>query len=109
MPEPQFKFSVFRKRLLAWYDCNKRQLPWRRTKSAYRIWVSEIMLQQTRVAVVIERYRTFLKRFPSLRSLARSRESDVLAAWSGLGYYRRARSLRNAARIVVREYRGKIP
>src|SRR5258708_22189909 len=109
MPEPQFNVSIFRKRLLAWYDRNQRPLPWRRTKSAYRIWVSEIMLQQTRVAVVIERYRDFLKRFPSLRALARSRESEVLAAWSGLGYYRRARSLRDAAKVVVKQHNGKLP
>src|SRR6266478_9412821 len=109
MPKPQFNVSIFRKRLLAWYDRNQRPLPWRRTKSAYRIWVSEIMLQQTRVAVVTERYRAFLKKFPSLRSLANSRESDALAAWSGLGYYRRARSLHKAARIVVRDHQGKFP
>jgi len=96
-------------RLLAWYDRHQRPLPWRTTKSPYRIWVSEIMLQQTRVPVVVERYRNFLKIFPSLRTLAESRESDVLAAWSGLGYYRRARSLRNAARVVVREHRGQVP
>jgi A/G-specific adenine glycosylase len=109
MMKPQFDVRLFRPRLLAWYNRHQRPLPWRSTKSAYRIWVSEIMLQQTRVAVVTERYRTFLKRFPSLRSLASSRESDVLAAWSGLGYYRRARALRKAARIVVREHQGKIP
>ena len=109
MPEPPGNVSQFRIRLLAWYDRYQRSLPWRRTTSPYRIWVSEIMLQQTRVAVVIERYRQFLRKFPSLRSLAGSRESDVLAAWSGLGYYRRARSLRNAARVVVRDHKGKIP
>src|SRR5882724_3969058 len=109
MPEPPVNVSQFRTRLLAWYDRYQRSLPWRRTSAPYKIWVSEIMLQQTRVAVVIERYREFLRRFPSLRSLATSRESEVLAAWSGLGYYRRARSLRSAARVVVREHKGKIP
>src|SRR3954466_6265761 len=101
--------SDFRARLLAWYDRHQRPVPWRRTDPPYRIWLCEVMLQQTGVAVVIARYREFLKRFPSLRALANSRESAVLAAWSGLGYYRRARSLRNAARVVVREYNGKIP
>lgn len=109
MPEMPLNVSRFRTRLLAWYDVHQRSLPWRKTKNPYRIWVSEIMLQQTRVAVVIGRYREFLKRFPSLRSLAASRESEVLAAWSGLGYYRRARSLRNAARVVVRDHKGKLP
>ena len=102
--------SNFRGRLLAWYDRQQRTLPWRsKSRSPYRIWVSEIMLQQTRVAVVIPRYREFLKKFPSLRSLAASREADVQAAWSGLGYYRRARSLRAAARIVAKQHHGKVP
>src|SRR5882762_2915313 len=109
MPEPPLNVSQFRIRLLGWYDLHQRSLPWRMTKSPYRIWISEIMLQQTRVAVVIERYREFLTRFPSLRSLATSRESEVLAAWSGLGYYRRARSLRSAARVVVKAHKGKVP
>src|SRR4051812_29993777 len=109
MPTPRLNVRKFRAQLLAWYDRQQRPLPWRKTKSPYRIWVSEIMLQQPRVAVVIERYRQFLKRFPSLRSLADSRESQVLAAWSGLGYYRRARSLRKAAQVVVREHGGRIP
>src|SRR5256885_13359969 len=102
MPVLPLDVGRFRMRLLAWYDRNQRFLPWRGTKSPYRIWLSEIMLQQTRVAVVIERYRDFLKKFPSLRALARSRESEVLAAWSGLGYYRRARSLRDAAKVAVK-------
>src|SRR5690349_5708897 len=81
---------TFRARLLAWYDANKRDLPWRVTKDAYCIWLSEIMLQQTRVAVVKEYYPRFLKRFPTIAALAGARLSSVLAAWSGLGYYRRA-------------------
>src|SRR3954463_4823632 len=100
---------TFRMRLLEWYDREHRLLPWRQTRSPYRIWISEIMLQQTRVAVVLERYREFLKTFPSLRSLASSTESEVLAAWSGLGYYRRARSLRDAARVVVKKHGGRVP
>src|SRR5437868_8892108 len=109
MFKPPSDVSDFRARLLAWYDRHQRPLPWRQTNSPYRKWLSEIMLQQTRVAAVIPRYREFLKRFPSLRSLAKSREADVLAAWSGLGYYRRARSLHKAAQIVVRDHGGKIP
>jgi A/G-specific adenine glycosylase len=92
-----------------WYDANKRDLPWRKTRDPYRIWLSEIMLQQTRVAAVIEHYHEFLHRFPTVEKLASARESSVLAAWSGLGYYRRARMLHAAAKIVVREYDGKFP
>ena len=109
MPPLRLDVSEFRMRLLQWYDRDHRSLPWRKTRSPYRIWVSEIMLQQTRVAVVVQRYREFLKRFPSLRSLARSRESEVLAAWSGLGYYRRARSIREAARVLVKNHGGRVP
>jgi len=109
MPEHPVNVLQFMIRLLAWYDRYQRSLPWRITSAPYKIWVSEIMLQQTRVAVVIERYREFLRRFPSLRSLATSRESEVLAAWSGLGYYRRARSLRSAARVVMKKHKGKVP
>jgi A/G-specific adenine glycosylase len=96
-------------RLLRWYDAHARDLPWRRTRDPYRIWVSEIMLQQTRVAAVVERYREFLRRFPALADLARAREEQVLAAWSGLGYYRRARSLHQAARQVMAAHGGTIP
>ncbi|MGH9508677.1 MAG: A/G-specific adenine glycosylase, partial [Terriglobales bacterium] len=98
-----------RVRLLAWYDRHRRDLPWRRTRHPYRIWVSEIMLQQTRVAAVLGHYREFLRRFPSLRRLAAARPESVLAAWSGLGYYRRARSLHAAARVLVREHGGRFP
>ncbi len=99
----------FRKRLLGWYDRHRRDLPWRRTRNPYRIWVSEIMLQQTRVAAVLGHYREFLRRFPSVRRLASARPESVLAAWSGLGYYRRARSLHAGARLLVREHRGRFP
>src|SRR2546429_9255592 len=88
----------FRRRLVRWYARQKRDLPWRQDRDAYRVWLSEIMLQQTRVAAVLEHYREFVKRFPSVQRLARARESSVLAAWSGLGYYRRARMLHRAAR-----------
>src|SRR5262249_28767660 len=82
------------KKLLAWFRREKRSLPWRGTRDVYRIWVSEVMLQQTTVGAVRSRYESFLARFPNLRSLARAREESVLAAWSGLGYYARARNLR---------------
>src|SRR5438105_4677737 len=98
----------FQRQLLRWYDRNKRPLPWRGHNDAYRVWVSEIMLQQTRVSVVEERYRRFLRRFPTRRSLARARLADVLAEWSGLGYYRRARALHQAARTLRRQG-GKMP
>ena len=84
--------------ILTWYHASKRNLPWRQSRDPYAIWVSEIMLQQTRVAVVIERYTAFLLRFPSIQSLADADEQDILALWSGLGYYRRARMLHKAAK-----------
>jgi A/G-specific adenine glycosylase len=99
----------FRERLLRWYGRHRRRLPWRNTRDPYRIWLSEIMLQQTRVAAVLAHYRNFLRRFPNVRSLAAARESSVLAAWSGLGYYARARSLHAAAKQMVRERRGRFP
>lgn len=99
----------FRTSLLAWYGAHQRPLPWRKTRDPYRIWVSEIMLQQTRVAAVLEHYKRFLKSFPTVRHLAAADESDVLAAWSGLGYYRRARMLHRAAKLVAEERAGRIP
>jgi A/G-specific adenine glycosylase len=100
---------AFRRALLRWYDKNRRDLPWRHTHDPYRIWLSEIMLQQTRVAAVLDHYRVFLKRFPEVKSLAAASESSVLAAWSGLGYYRRARMLRQCAQKIVTEHRGRFP
>ena len=102
------KYS-FRRQLLSWYDRHARALPWREDSDPYSIWLSEIMLQQTRVAAVIEHYQNFLKRFPTLKKLAAARESSVLAAWSGLGYYRRARMLHKAAKKIVNEQGGKLP
>ncbi len=99
----------FRKNLLAWYERHRRDLPWRANRDPYRVWLSEIMLQQTRVAAVIEHYQEFLRRFPTVEKLAAAREPSVLAAWSGLGYYRRARMLHTAAKVVVREHGGKFP
>ena len=99
----------FRRRLLSWYDRVQRDLPWRESRDPYWVWVSEIMLQQTRVAAVIEHYKRFLGRFPTVAKLAAARESSVLAAWSGLGYYRRARMLHAAAKKLVRDGEGKLP
>jgi A/G-specific adenine glycosylase len=99
----------FRKKLLAWYDAHRRDLPWRANRDPYRVWLSEIMLQQTRVAAVIEHYREFLNRFPTIKKLASAREASVLAAWSGVGYYRRARMMHAAAKVMVREHGGKVP
>ncbi len=99
----------FRARLLAWYDAHARDLPWRKTRDPYRIWLSEIMLQQTRVAAVIAHYQEFLRRFPTVEKLAAAREASVLTAWSGLGYYRRARMLHAAAKVVVRNHGGQFP
>ena len=98
-----------RRRLLAWYRRAKRDLPWRRTSDPYRIWVAEVMLQQTQVPTAPPYYRRFLARFPTVRALARASDQDVLKAWQGLGYYRRALNLREAARRIVREHGGRVP
>jgi A/G-specific adenine glycosylase len=100
---------ALRRRLLVWYHRHKRPMPWRGLRDPYRIWVSEVMLQQTQVATARPFYQRFITRFPTLGALSRARESDVLAAWAGLGYYRRARNLREAARLVVREHAGRVP
>src|SRR5947209_16542211 len=97
----QDQAGKFRRRLLGWYQKHKRQLPWRGETDPYRVLVSEIMLQQTRVAVVQDRYPKFIGLFPTVEALAQAREEDVLAAWSGLGYYRRARSLHAAAKEIA--------
>ena len=99
----------FRRRLLSWYDRERRDLPWRKDHDPYRVWISEIMLQQTRVAAVIEHYHAFLKKFPTVKKLAVAREASVLAAWSGLGYYRRARMMHRAAKEIVSNHDGKFP
>jgi A/G-specific adenine glycosylase len=104
LPEKRY----FQEALLRWYGCNRRDLPWRRDRDPYRIWVSEIMLQQTRVAAVLGHYEKFLQRFPTAHKLAAAREASVLAAWSGLGYYRRARNMHAAAKIIVRNG-GRLP
>ena len=88
---------------------HKRDLPWRSDREPYRVWLSEIMLQQTRVLAVLEHYRRFLKRFPTVEKLAAAREASVLAIWSGLGYYRRARMLHAAAKTIVKHNGGNFP
>ena len=101
--------ALFRRRLMTWYKSHARELPWRGVDDPYRTWVSEVMLQQTRVAAVIEHYERFLRKFPTLVALALAPESSVLAAWSGLGYYRRARMLHKAAKFILRERGGVLP
>ncbi len=108
-PLRKSRLPASQKALLDWYGRERRALPWRETHDPYRVWVSEIMLQQTRVAAVIEYYRRFLARFPDVQSLARASESDVLASWSGLGYYRRARAMHAAAQKIVNEMAGEFP
>ncbi|MGF1468517.1 MAG: A/G-specific adenine glycosylase [Sandaracinaceae bacterium] len=101
--------AKLRAELLAWYDAHRRDLPWRRTRDPYAIWVSEVMLQQTRVETVRRYYERFLARFPSPQALAEASEDEVLAAWSGLGYYRRARQLHAGVKDVVSRYGGQVP
>ncbi len=98
-----------RRRLLRWFDRHARDLPWRRDPTPYRVWVSEIMLQQTQVATVIPYYERFLNSFPDVRSLAEADEQALLSHWEGLGYYRRARSLHAAAKKIVAEFDGRFP
>src|SRR5689334_5351168 len=95
--------------LLTWFAQNKRQLPWRDTRDPYRIWISEVMLQQTRVATVIPYYERFIKTFPDVASLAAAKDNRLMKAWEGLGYYARARHLRDAARQIVARHDGRLP
>ncbi|MBI3838788.1 MAG: A/G-specific adenine glycosylase [Planctomycetia bacterium] len=99
----------FQRQLLGWYRRHKRDLPWRRTSDPYRIWISEIMLQQTQVATVVPYFIRFVAAFPTVRALAEADEHDVLRQWEGLGYYRRARQLHRAARVVVDQFGGQFP
>ncbi|MEA3199744.1 MAG: A/G-specific adenine glycosylase [Thermoplasmata archaeon] len=96
--------------LLSWFAASKRGLPWRQEpRDPYRVWVSEVMLQQTRVETVLRYYEPFLARFPDIKSLAAAREDDLMKAWEGLGYYRRARLLQSGARRVVERHQGELP
>jgi A/G-specific adenine glycosylase len=101
--------SRFRRRLLAWFDRAKRDLPWRRDRDPYRVWVSEVMLQQTTVAAVVPYFQRFVAAFPDLTALAAADEQAVLRRWEGLGYYRRARHLHAAARQLVAKHGGRMP
>lgn len=101
--------SLIQRKLLAWYSRNQRDLPWRKTSDPYRIWISEIMLQQTQVDTVIPYYHRFLKTFSTVSSLARAPLQDVLKVWENLGYYSRARNLHAAAKVIVEKFDGKIP
>ncbi|HVB34631.1 MAG TPA: A/G-specific adenine glycosylase [Patescibacteria group bacterium] len=99
----------FQQNLLDWFRASRRDFPWRRSHDPYRVWVSEVMLQQTRAAAVLPYYNRFLRAFPSLGALARARHESVLRAWSGLGYYSRARNLHRAAQIAVQNHRSRFP
>jgi len=101
--------TSFQSRLLRWFRHHRRDLPWRASHNPYRIWLAEVMLQQTRIAAVIPYYGRFLERLPTIRSLARAREHEVLKLWSGLGYYSRARNLQKAAKEIVANHRGHFP
>lgn len=101
--------SIINEKLLVWYDDVKRPLPWRMDQEAYKVWLSEIMLQQTQVATVIDYFNRFIAKFPTVHSLASADESDVFKLWEGLGYYSRARNLLKCARIISQEYAGVFP
>ena len=101
--------GALRRKLLAWYRAHRRDLPWRRTRDPYAIWISEAMLQQTRVETVIPYWERFLARFPDVEALATADADDVIACWAGLGYYSRARNLHRAAQMVMERYAGKLP
>ncbi|MFN7261953.1 MAG: A/G-specific adenine glycosylase, partial [Cyclobacteriaceae bacterium] len=103
------KAAEFQKKIIEWYEENKRQLPWRETVDPYKIWLSEIILQQTRVAQGLPYYLRFVKSFPTVDSLANASQQQVLRLWQGLGYYSRARNLHACARVVASEQNGKFP
>jgi A/G-specific adenine glycosylase len=103
------QLKTFQKRLLRWFRAHKRDLPWRASRDPYRIWVAEVMLQQTRIAAVMPHYHRFLKNLPEVQSLAGAPIAEVLKLWSGLGYYSRARNLHRAAKTIVARHNGKFP
>ena len=109
VPHSPRDLSALRRSLLTWYDAHRRDLPWRRDADPYRVWVSEIMLQQTRVAAVLDHYARWMQRFPTVEALAKAREQSVLALWSGLGYYHRARRMHQAAKAIIRGRNGEFP
>ena len=103
------KYRVLSSKVVEWYEEHRRPLPWRRTRDPYRIWLSEIILQQTRVSQGLPYYKKFIQRYPTVQSLAVATERDVLRLWQGLGYYSRARNLRKCAITVLKDYNGKFP
>ncbi len=103
------KTRKFQRRLLRWYETHRRELPWRHNPTPYRVWISEIMLQQTQAATVVPYYDRFLKRFQDMKSLARASEQEILELWSGLGYYSRARNIHKAAKLIIEEHGGVFP
>jgi A/G-specific adenine glycosylase len=106
---PRRRDAAIQRLLLSWFRWQRRDLPWRRSRNPYGIWIAEIMLQQTRIAAVIPYYERFFARFPNVQSLARARQESVLKLWSGLGYYSRARNLHRAAKEIVGRHGGKFP
>jgi A/G-specific adenine glycosylase len=100
---------TLRRELLRWYRKHHRKLPWRETRDPYKIWISEIMLQQTTVTAVLPYYERWLRLFPDVQSLARSPERKVLKAWQGLGYYARAKNLRQASKVILKDFAGQLP
>ncbi|HDQ45788.1 MAG TPA: A/G-specific adenine glycosylase, partial [bacterium] len=109
MPVPSPRRADYESRILHWFDANRRVMPWRGTRDPYRIWVSEIMLQQTRVATAVEYFNRFIRSFPTVRDLAAAESHDVMKVWEGLGYYARARNLHRAAKEIVQRFGGCIP
>ncbi len=103
------KVGYFSKKIAEWYHEHHRNLPWRETRDPYKIWLSEIILQQTRVIQGLPYYERFIKSYPSIKALAAAREQDVLRLWQGLGYYTRARNLHACAKTIVKQYKGKFP
>ena len=97
------------KKLIKWYSTNKRDLPWRKTKDPYSVWVSEIILQQTRIETGIRYYLNFIKKYPNVKFLARSSKQQLLKSWEGLGYYSRARNLKKTAQSIIKNLEGKLP
>ncbi|MBR2442211.1 MAG: A/G-specific adenine glycosylase [Clostridia bacterium] len=106
---PKFDFQLIPAPLLSWYGENKRDLPWRKEPTPYRVWVSEIMLQQTRVEAVKEYYARFMQALPTVEDLAKCEEEKLLKLWEGLGYYSRARNLQKTAKIISAQYNGEFP
>ena len=96
-------------RLLNWYDNHKRPMPWRVNTNPYRVWISEVMLQQTQISTVIPYYERWMNQFPSIETVAKANIDDILKLWEGLGYYRRAHNIKKAAEIIVNELEGQFP